>query len=202
LVDHRQSERRHREKDGEHDPADGQLERLGEEARVARAGLADREGHGLIGVEVDRDGAGEHVGLGVLRQRRRVELDRELLAEVLDRRAGEVDDERAVGAGHGLADDLAGVVLDGERHALDGGLGRLTAIADPAEDRDHVVVCGFGQLAGGRAVVVCCGRGHGCRREDGEEREYDGSQSDPETQGSYRHFPPFQRRRGVVVAGQ
>ena len=82
---------------------------------VARTGVADRERDRLVGVQVDRDDPLGDVGLGVLGQRVLVERHGELLAEQLDRGAGQVDREGAVRLGDGLTDHVAGRVLDGRR---------------------------------------------------------------------------------------
>ena len=123
AEDHRQAERGHREQHREDDAADRELERLGGLARAGGAGGADRERDGLVAVEVDRDVRSVTSGFGVLGERVLVELDGEVLAEVVDgrARAGRSRTCRRH-ADVAVADDLAGVVLDGDRDALDRGL--------------------------------------------------------------------------------
>ena len=164
AEDHRQPERGHRQQQREHDAADGELQGLDPEPGAGRGVVADREGDEDVGVEVEGPLQRDLLRVaqrGALGQRALVDLDRERLAEVVDRLAGQRDVEDAGLVAGAVADDLAGLVLDVDLDAGDR-LGRLLALVEQAAlDVDGVVVAGFGLHAGLRSAAVRTAGGGG-----------------------------------------
>ena len=118
--DHRQAERRHRQQQREHQAADGELQCLDPGPGLGGAGVADREGHEDVGAELRGDLERDLLRVaqrGALRQRRLVDLDREGVAEVVDRRArAAAMSKTPVASLVPLPTTLPAGVLDGDLH--------------------------------------------------------------------------------------